>query len=373
VNNLPPPVYVPVDNTAMLGPGAGQQVGKGRRRTPWWLIPLAILGTLGALIGLSWAIKVDYYGLGPGSAVETEPLVQTTEKTYDSKGGVFYTTVGIRRLSLFEWGMFGLGLKSDTDILPTKVYTGGKSDSQVREEGLKSMGASKETALFVALERLGKDVVITNGGALVVAVDDKLPAAQTLKTSDVIVSIDGDPVEQGFDIRPAIADRKPGDVVDAVIVRNKAEMRIKVTLADRGDGTAFIGIETDLPEGATFKFPIDISIDSGGVGGPSAGLAFTLGVLDALTPGDLTGGKKVAVTGTIDARGVVGPIGGIRQKAIAARDAGAVVFLVPADEVADLEGVTPKGLEIRGVVTIDDALAELGKLGGNVNELPAQN
>jgi Lon-like protease len=366
VNNLPPPVYVPMDNPGILRDDQAARRG----RVPWWTIPLAIVGVLGALVALSWAIKVDYYGLAPGGARATEPLVETTQQTYESDGALLYTTVSVRQLSLFEWASYGLGFNDDTDVIPEETYTGGRSQTELREEGRQAMGASKDTALFVALERLGNDVTIGNGGALITSIDETVPAFKTLKEGDIIIEINGTAISIGQDIRPALGATKPGEEVDAVVVRADVEVKVRFALADRGDGTAYIGISTDLPDGATFDFPVDISIDSGGVGGPSAGLAFTLGVLDALTPGDLTGGNKVAVTGTIDANGLVGPIGGIRQKAIAARDAGATLFIVPASVTEELAGDIPPGLTVVGVETVDDALGELAKVGGNVNELP---
>jgi PDZ domain-containing protein len=113
-----------------------------------------------------------------------------------------------------------------------------------------------------------------------------------------------------------------------------------------------------------FEFPVDVEIDTGRVSGPSAGLAFTLTILDELTPGDLTGGEKVAVTGTIRADGGVGPIGGAEQKAVTAREAGAKLFLVPAEEVDEARG-RADGMKVVGVRTLDDALAELKELGGD--------
>jgi len=125
-----------------------------------------------------------------------------------------------------------------------------------------------------------------------------------------------------------------------------------------------------LPSTIQFSFPIDVSIDSGQVGGPSAGLAFTLALLDTLTPGSLTGGKKVAATGTINPAGTVGQIGGLRQKTITVERAGADVFLVPIDEV-DIAQKAAEGTDLKviGVRTVDDALQALADIGGNALQL----
>ena len=139
------------------------------------------------------------------------------------------------------------------------------------------------------------------------------------------------------------------------------------------DGRAIIGFvpNPSPPDTITFKFPFQVDIDSGQIGGPSAGLAFTLALLDRLTPGSLSGGVEVAATGTISPGGSVGPIGGLKQKTIAVLRTGAKVFLVPTSEVAEAEEAA-KGtdLKIVGVATLDEALAQLAALGGNATQLP---
>ena len=118
-----------------------------------------------------------------------------------------------------------------------------------------------------------------------------------------------------------------------------------------------------------FDFPIKVTIDSGTVGGPSAGLAFTLAVLDVLTPGELTGGHRVAVTGTIALDGAVGPVGGGAQKAITVRDAGYEVFLVPLDELEEVRATVGDDLQVIAVDTLAAALDALDSLGGNAGSL----
>ena len=129
-----------------------------------------------------------------------------------------------------------------------------------------------------------------------------------------------------------------------------------------------IGIATE-DRIVDFDFPVDVTIDSGKVGGPSAGLAFTLAVLDVLTPGELTGGHRVAVTGTMALDGTVGPVGGAAQKAITVRDAGYEVFLVPSDELDEVEATVGDDLQVIAVDTLAEALEALGSLGGNVGSL----
>jgi PDZ domain-containing protein len=130
-----------------------------------------------------------------------------------------------------------------------------------------------------------------------------------------------------------------------------------------------IGVRGLVTRDEERNFPFDVSIDPGQVRGPSAGLAFTLAVLDVLTPGDLTGGHPVAVTGTIDGLGNVGPIGGAEYKAIAAREAGAELFLVPAGEEDIAASRVGDGVTIVPVATLDDALEALAEIGGNALDL----
>ena len=134
-------------------------------------------------------------------------------------------------------------------------------------------------------------------------------------------------------------------------------------------GRAQIGVVTRT-RNEKFDFPVDVKIDTGRISGPSAGLAFTLTIIDDLTPGDLTGGKKVAVTGTIQPGGAVGPIGGVQQKAVTADRAGAKLFLVPMPELKDARSHAGD-LKVVGIRTLDDALTELAKAGGEPSVPPA--
>jgi PDZ domain-containing protein len=235
------------------------------------------------------------------------------------------------------------------------------------------MGTSKEVAEYVALKRLGYDVGVSGGGAVITAVVDGVPASEVLERGDVIVAVDGEPVPLVADLVEALAGRQPGDVVHLDLTDDLGQdpRSVDVELARREDGRAMIGVSLDQSATVDFDFPIDLQFDTGRIGGPSAGLAFTLATLDALTPGELTGGKKVAVTGTILLDGTVGPIGGLRQKTVAVDLAGADVFLVPSAEVEEALSKAPDDLEVIGVDDLEDALAALDRLGGNALELEA--
>jgi PDZ domain-containing protein len=228
------------------------------------------------------------------------------------------------------------------------------------------MVGSKNTAVVVALRRLGVPLSPTGTGAVVLSTSEGTPAAEVLEVGDTIVAVDGVPVRVYEDLTPTVSDRAPGSqVVLTVEAADGGERQETVTLAARPDDPArgFLGVTGDTRDYDP-GLPFEVDIDSGRVGGPSAGLAFTLAVLDVLSDGDLTGGRRIAVTGTILDDGTVGPVGGVAQKAAAAADAGADVLIEPTDEEADARA-HDHGLEVFAVDDLDEALEVLESLGGD--------
>jgi PDZ domain-containing protein len=167
-----------------------------------------------------------------------------------------------------------------------------------------------------------------------------------------------------------IATKKPGDEVVLRVQRTPEETEdVVVQLVARPDdqNRAMLGVSLETFR-LRYEFPFDVTIDSGSVGGPSAGLAFTLGVIDVLTPDSLTGGQRVATTGTIDSSGTVGPVGGVQQKTVAVRRAGATLFLVPPSEYE--EALKYAGdMRVEQVETLDDALRALVSIGGGTDAI----
>ena len=370
-----------------LPPGAPPP-GRRARRWPFVLAALAALGPVTLVV--SSGITRDSFAITPGEASPTGPRITVDKaKSYtDSKGEVLFVTVGVPRLNALSEVI--AKRESENEIVPAKAILGDKSASQNRQENLQLMGYSKDFASYVALTRLGYKVTLAGGGSVVdstclaFSADGKTctaqsPAAAQLIKDDVIVAIDGQPVHLSTDITPLLKGHKPGDSVTVTVKRTKEPKPLDLTIqltssSDPGDVRTIIGfIPNDSPPAdLTFAFPVDVGINSGQVGGPSAGLAFTLALLDKLTPGDLTGGHRIAATGTISPSERVGDIGGIRQKTVAVARAGGEVFLVPADEAADAQDQA-KGtsLKVIGVRDLDDALTALRQLGGNVDELTA--
>ncbi|MYA13485.1 MAG: PDZ domain-containing protein, partial [Acidimicrobiaceae bacterium] len=222
------------------------------------------------------------------------------------------------------------------------------------------------TATIVALERLGVHVANFTGVVFVEAVSGG-PADGVLEGTDVILEIDGLPVTTVESLRAVLADLDPGTTATVTVENSETEERrdVELTLGVHPDsGGAYIGVSGVAERVERSPLPFEIDISSGNVGGPSAGLAFTLLVLDVLTPGELTGGKRVAVTGSIRLDGSVGDVGGVAQKSVAARRAGAEIIMVPAalvDEARSGAGDVP----VVGVEDLEDALEALAAEGGD--------
>ena len=384
---LPPPEPLIVDDEIDRAMTAGaEQARPAKRGARWWPLAILFFGMVGpfALLVES-AITAPFFAITPGDARPTQPRIKITKaQTYDSAGQILFVTVGVPRLSnLAE--RFARRNHTD-DVVKARDILGDQSPQENRQQNIRLMGYSKDFAGYVALTRLGYDVPLSGGGSVVDstclepgdagACKTESPAAKVLRRQDVIIAIDGQPVHISSDISPLLAGRAVGSTIELTIKRLGEPAPVKVTVpltAPSEEPTrAIIGfIPNDAPpDDLKFSFPVELGIDSGQVGGPSAGLAFTLAVLDKLTAGELTGGVKVAATGTMSPNGRVGDIGGLRQKTVAVQRAGAKLFLVPADEAqAAVDQAKGSDLKVVGVNTIDDALKAISELGGNASEL----
>jgi Lon-like protease len=353
--------------------------GAPRRRRGWrWHWLWVVGGVVVAGLIASAFVYLPYYAFTPGKATDTESaiLVEGAE-TFPSDGEISFTTVRIKRVTplraLQAW------LDPAIDVVSERSYLGDRSASENKSINLELMGDSKEAAIYVALTTLGYDVEVSGGGAVVRQVAPDVPAAAVLQAGDVIVAVNGSPVHLDSDIGTILAAFQPGDEVTLSVERPVPDsagidstqeyesLTLPVTLTAREDGSALIGISPGTRNNVEFDFPVDVDIDSGSVGGPSAGLAFTLGIIDKLTPGDLTGGENIATTGTIRLDGTVGPVGGVKQKTVTVERSGATLFLVPVEEfeTAVAAAGDDSDLEIVAVEDVDDALVALAERGGN--------
>ena len=342
-----------------------------RRSRRLWLAG-AVAGLLVSTVAGAAVLPVPYVALRPGAVrpVTEQVLVEGTA-SYPPAESIAYTTVRIGGTSLLE-AVVGW-LDDDVDVLPEEVVRGGRSVDENRRYNAQLMDTSKLVAIAVALEHLGHPVTVRTSGAIVRQIAAGSPAEAALQLDDVIVAVDGQPVDAPDEIGTLLQPGGPGAVHTLTVERpagsgTTVEVAISTVPAPDDAGRAIIGV---APEDriAEFDLPIDVTIDSGTVGGPSAGLAFALAVLDVLTPGELTGGHRVAVTGTIGLDGVVGPVGGAAQKAITVRDAGYEVFLVPPQELEDVRAAVGDDLEVIAVGTLAAALDALDSLGGDAGSL----
>lgn len=325
----------------------------------------AILAAL-LVMGIVLAFKtIPYYSLSPGSARSVNSLISVGAKapSHPPSGQVLLTTVSIRRLTVYGalWGW----LDPDVDVLREEVFEP-PSGGDITAYNAALMADSQQIATLVALRQLCYPVKEKGTGALIETVYAGSPADGLLTAEDVIVGVDGTPVttrQQAIDV---LRRRQPGDVTRVRVLNLRTDQirTVSAKLVDRGDGVAILGVRLRTI-GHQIDLPFKVEIDAAGIGGPSAGLAFTLGVIDRLTPGELTGGIPVAVTGAMSEDGAVELIGGVRQKTAAVRDAGTKVFIVPKAEEAEARSRAGSDLRIVGVETIGDALKALQSLGGD--------
>ena len=248
------------------------------------------------------------------------------------------------------------------DLVPAQeLVPEGTSFAERRRENLRLMDRSEEVAAAVALRELGYDVDAKPEGALVVAVAPDAPAAGKLEPTEVIVAVDGAPVRTPDDLRKLIAKRKPGETVRLRVRAGGATRVVELATIESKDepGRPVVGVIVE--QFADIKLPIGVKIDLGGVGGPSAGLAFALDVVEELR-GDVDRGQRVAVTGELELDGGVAPIGGVKQKVIGARRSGADVFLVPAGDNAVEARRHAGDLRIIPVESFEQALRVLATL-----------
>lgn len=312
-------------------------------------------------------IKISSYILEPGSVRRTEGLITIGNGAGfidENPGDIGYTTVAVGRAK--AWDKVRSTWDDTIEFLPAQRILQGRSPRENQQENQMEMNMSKDIATVVALRRLGYSVPLTGEGATIVAVEADTPAASKLHVGDVITSFGEKNISTHIELVNAILCSLPGDSVSLGVVRSDtgANETVTLELGSHPDDKQrpFLGVSTTT-KNYSFGFPFEVSIDSGNVGGPSAGLAFTLGVLDLLTPGSLTNDKKVAVTGEILSSGEVGEIGGVAQKAIAADRSGASLFLVPESEV-EVAKKHAGSVEVIGVHTVDDALQALIEHGG---------
>ena len=317
------------------------------------VVLLVVFGVLGA------AVPVPYVAQVPGPTFDTlgdvdgKPIISVEGRDRNQTDGeLVLTTVGVSRagLSLVEavQGWFD----SEVSVVPEEtVYPPGRSEQETRDANRRAFLTSEEAAEAAALAELGYPVKVVVRG-----LSDDSPAEGQLQEGDAIESVAGRPTPDLATLDAVLSSIPGGTTVPVAYTRLGQPGTAMVTTRAADDEGSLLGVLVQAQPAA----PFDVDIAVGDVGGPSAGLMLSLGILDLVGDTDLTGGATVAGTGTIDATGEVGPIGGIQLKMIAAQKIGAKLFLVPADNCADALAAPQPGLTLARVSDLDQALTALG-------------
>ena len=333
---------------------------------------MAALG-LGIAVG---TLPVPYVVESPGPTFNTlgqsqgSPVINVTgRETYPAAGNLDLTTVyvdGGPNGPVSILGVFSAWLDRSKAVYPVEmIYPTGTTKEEAEEQSSVAMTTSQENAVASALNELD----ISFGQQLQAAgLSNSSAAAGKIEPGDILKTINGKEITSLAVIQEELAAGK-GAPATVVVERDGREISQSITPRDNGEGRFILGVMLKY----LFTFPFDVKISLDKVGGPSAGLMFSLGIIDTVTPGDLTGGKHFAGTGTISPDGTVGPIGGIGQKMQGARAGGATLFLAPAANCGEVVGHVPDGLQVVKVENLAGArdAVELAGSGQDTSRLPA--
>ncbi len=299
-----------------------------------------------------------YFLITPGGTYDIGSRVRVPDEQRKPVGRMAFTAVFEQEAS---WGEVARArVAGRAEIVPAvDVRPPGTTQEQVNQTNKRLIDESKPVAAVVALRAAGYPVDITGQGAEVESLIEGMPAQGVLQVGDIIVAVDGQPIETTNSLIQAITRHHVGDQVTLTIQREGQTQDVQVgtrgSPTDPGRPLVGITVSTYLFD-VRMPFPVDVESDN--VGGPSAGFMFALGILDAVTDGDLTRGYYVAGTGTISQDGVVGAVGGAAEKALAAEQDGAQVFLVPRDD-ADEARRWVKHIQIVPIDRFEDAIHAL--------------
>jgi len=350
-----------------------------------WLVLILVL--------VASAVRIQRWEIAPGEALGVSsrlgfaPLSEgdAVPPRYPAENSIRLVTIYGGQLSILD-SILGW-IDPNVQVNTFKEQFGNRDPSTTRRLGFQAMTSAKQIAEYVAMKKIGLEAELTQGPVIVEQVlcegaPEKNAACTVLDVGETVTHLNGIPTPTLKDLSALMANKKPGETVELTVIPykkstpandpSKAEKRTVTLMASSNDDDrAIIGfVPADT---RTVRVPFDVNISTPDIGGPSAGLAFTLALLDELTEGNLMGTGGVVATGTINEDGLVGAIGGLRQKAVAAKDSGARLFLVPADQPAseiDLaRKAAGKGLTIVPVASLDEALKALRANGGD--PLPA--
>lgn len=357
------------------------------RAGAWGLTPRVITMSISALLTFGLLLvmllrPVPYAVQAAGPTVDTlgeqgdvELIAVEGTPTYPTSGELLLTTVTTAGGPGFpvDAGYVVRGwLSPSTRVAPVEAFFDPTlSQDQLDAQSTQQMIGSQENATVAALTELGYDVPAT---LTIVGTDARSGgAADVVEDGDVIASIET-PQQPRTDVATfaelaqPLADTPPGSTVTLGVDRDGERVELPVVTGDDGRGGSTLGVFL----AGDFDYPVDVTIQIDDIGGPSAGTMFALGVIDRLTPGEMTGGQVIAGTGTMSLGGAVGPIGGIQQKLVGAREAGAEYFLAPEANCGEVVGSVPDGLQVVRISTLTDARAAVEAIGeGEAAGLPS--
>jgi PDZ domain-containing protein len=355
---------------------------------------VALLTVVLAAVVAASLITIPYDALTPGDALDVGGLISIPSgKGHTHAGSIYLTDVDlVLSMRAIQWPFFILN--HDDQVEPSAELTGPVDADEYQEQGVIDMATARQAATVVALRAAGYKVSAIPAGVVDYQPIPGSPAARSLAVGDVITAIDGSPTLSYAALAAAVAARMPGTKIEIGLhfIGSSRTSTVPVTLGEAADPSATATEGQCVAVGAkhsgalvehngkpascigvyleqiyqTAGAPFSVSIDSEGIIGPSAGLAFTIGLLEKLDPADLTGGKRVAATGTMSIAGAVGDVGGVAQKTVAVRDAGAVLFLVPPQELAVARAHAGPNLKVVGVSSIGQAISALEHIGGHL-------
>lgn len=324
---------------------------------------LLVAGTSALVLAAVVAtLPVPYVVFSPGPVRDTlgtsedgAPLIVIEgAETFPTDGQLYLTTIRVAggplgRVTVLD--AVQAYVDGSRSLRPVEtVYPPEETREEAREQSSAQMTAAQQSAAVAALKALGEDVP----SRLVVSGFAGNPASEAvLVEQDVVTALDGTELDSSGQLVERLQSYSPGDVVDITVIRGEESVTEPVELAESDEGDVILGVLI-APD---YELPFEVSYDVGGIGGPSAGLMFSLGIYDKLTPGALTAGQHVAGTGTMNDEGGVGPIDGIQQKLVGARDVGASWFLAPSDNCGDVVGAVPSGIEVTAVASLAEAVA----------------
>lgn len=316
-------------------------------RRVWLLVPLTA-----ALAAVT--IYLPYYSIGPGPAKAVQPLIRFDDRPrYESEGSFVLTSVRFDQLTAY--GIVVAWLDPGVSVVPrSDLFGPGETAEQERERSISQMDQSKLDAAFVVLDELTDYPEEHGDGVLIESVVEGCAADGELFPGDIVQTIDGTEVEDVGDARRIIRTTPSGaQLTFDVTVDGEPETVSLVREPCGGSERPLVGVSM------IERFPFEVRIQSGSIGGPSAGLAWALALYDLLTPGDLTGGRTIASTGQLGIDGTVYPIGGAADKVVAAESAGATVLLLPGSNVEEARSAGESEIELVPVETFGEALAYL--------------